>query len=109
MFAAPFASKPNVINSAGPTTPSSAVAITINFLVPSPKPLNLSSSCPITLTTGVTACKNVFPIGASESFSCSIDSLKFVPTASSTVLSSRSEMIASSSTDLPARSRTLLA
>ena len=85
------------------------VATTINFLVPSLSPLNLSSKSPITLTIGVTASKNVFPIGAIASLSSSTADLNCVPTASSTVFNSRSDKIASSSTDAPASCKTLLA
>ena len=52
------------------------------------------------------AFKNSFPIGAIVSFNCSIASLKLVPTASSTAPNSRSDKIASSSTDFAAKSKT---
>ena len=107
MLARPLANKPNVISNTGPINPTRPVAITINFFVPSPRLLNLSRTFPTTLTTGVSAFKNASPIGISVSFSFSIDSLKLTPTAFSTVFNSRSDIIASSSTDAPASCKTL--
>ena len=46
MFATPLARRPNVINNIGPMPPTSVVATTINFLVPSPRLLNLSIKLP---------------------------------------------------------------
>ena len=109
IFAAPFASKPNVIKSAGPIIPTSVVATTINFFVPSLRPLNFSNIPAIDFTIGVTASKNVLPIGAIVSFNVSTASLKFVPTAFSIVFNSRSDIIASSSTSILESSRTRLA
>ena len=77
--------------------------------MPSPRLENLSRSLPITWTIGVTASKNVFPIGAIETLSFSIDSLKLTPTEFSKTPNSRSDNIASSSIDAPARSKTLAA
>ena len=61
------------------------------------------------MATGVIAFKNSLPIGAIASLSFSIDSLKSVPIASSKTPSSRSDIIASSSTDAVARFNTLAA
>ena len=97
------------MSNTGPTNPTRPVAITINFFVPSPRLLNLSRTFPTTFIIGVSASKNVLPIGAIVSLRVSTASLKFVPTASSTVFNSRSERIASSSTSILESSRTLLA
>jgi hypothetical protein len=59
-----LARRPNVISNAGPTIPARVVNITRNFLVPSPRLLKLSNIFEMPLIIGVTACKNVFPIGA---------------------------------------------
>ena len=109
MFAAPLATKPNAINSVGPMMPTRVEAITINFFVPSPRLLKFSRSPATAFTIGVTASKNVLPIGAIVTFKLSIASLKFVPTAFSTVFNSLSDRIASSSISILESSRTRLA
>ena len=101
IFAAPFAIKPNVINIAGPIRPTMPINFTIPPFTPSLSPLNFSSILPINSTIGVTAFKNCSPIGANVNLRSSIDFLNFVPVASSTFLSSRSDKIASSCTEAP--------
>ena len=109
MFAAPLAIKPNAINNVGPIMPTRVEAITINFFVPSPRLLNFSRSPATAFTIGVTASKNVLPIGAIVSFKLSTAALKFVPTAFSIVFNSRSDKMASSSTSILESSKTRLA
>ena len=56
----------------GPIPPRTAVKITTNFLVPSPRLLNFSNISPTNLTTGVSAFKNSSPTGAMLTFRFSI-------------------------------------
>ena len=107
IFAAPLASKPNVINNAGPIIPTRVVATTINFFVPAPKLLNLSNKSAMVWAIGVTASKNVFPIGSRVNFKSWIAALNFVPTAFSKTPSSRSDIIASCSTEFVVKPSTL--
>ena len=86
--------------------PTKAVAITMNFFVPSPRLLNLSNKLAIVCAIGVIVCKNTLPIGSSASLSFCTASLKFTPIASSTVFNSRSDRIANSSTDAAVKSST---
>ena len=83
--------------------------VVIIFFVPSLKLLNLSRIPPANLTIGVRASRNALPIG----ISCNLRSSKvfwnLTPTASSTLPSSRSDKIASSSTDAPAKPSALAA
>ena len=108
-FAAPFIRIPNVISATGAMAPRTAVIIVTTFLVPSLKPLNFVNSFPTNSTIGVTACKNAFPTGTNSFFRFSMAFLNLAPVESSTFFNSRSDKIASSSTDAPASPSALAA
>ena len=75
MLATAFAIKPNPIKRTGPTPARPTVRMVKNFLVPSPKLLNLSRIFPTNSTIGVKAFKNCSPTGAIANFKSSIDFL----------------------------------
>ena len=106
-FATPLATKPNVIRAIGPIPATTAVTIAIAFLVPSPRLLNFSNNLETNSTIGVAACKNAFPTGTKLTLSCSILFWNLILVAFSTLPSSRSDKMASSSIDAPARSSAL--
>lgn len=109
MFASPLARIPNVIRATGAIAPSTPIIIVTAFLVPSLKPLNFSNSFPTNPTIGVIACKNAFPTGTNSFFKFSMAFLNLAPVESSTLFNSRSDKIASSSTDAPASPNALAA
>ena len=75
MLATAFATKPNPIKRTGPTPASATVRIVKNFLLPSPRLLNLSRIFPTNSTIGVSAFKNCSPTGAIATLRSSIDFL----------------------------------
>ena len=87
--------------------PSTPIMIVITFLVPSLRPLNFARIFPTNSTMGVTACKNALPTGTNSFFKFSMAFLNLAPVESSTLFNSRSDRIANSSIDAPARSNAL--
>ena len=75
MLATAFAIKPNVIRSTGPIPATATVNIVKNFLLPSPRLLNLSRIFPTNSTIGVRALRNCSPTGAIATLRSSIDFL----------------------------------
>jgi hypothetical protein len=68
-----LATKPIDIKSTGPTPPRTANNVTIPFLVPSEKLLNLSKAFVANSISGVSASANACPTGTRDAFNFSID------------------------------------
>ena len=97
ILATAFAIKPKVIRRIGPTPATATVNIVKNFLLPSPRLLNLSRIFPTNSTIGVKAFKNCSPTGAIANFKSSIDFLNLYVVVFCILSNSRCDKIASSS------------
>ena len=75
ILATALAIKPNDISNIGPTPATATVSIVKNFLLPSPRLLNLSRIFPTNSTIGVNALRNCSPTGAIATLRSSIDFL----------------------------------
>ena len=88
--------KPTVINKTGPRPATTAVSVTIIFLVFSLKPSNLFNTFVINSAIGVTAFKNCSPSGIRDSFRFSTAPLNLFIADSEVMPNSFSASVASS-------------